>query len=124
MMARRLLDQEEAARMLGVSVDEIKAMGDRKEVFPMRDGANFRYKSDEIERLVQERAAGGSSLEADDSILLSELELGQSSGTTPSTIIGKMGDRTSAADSDIQLGGSHPGRSGMAGASDVELVLI
>lgn len=60
-----------------------------------------------------------SSLGDVDSILVSEETLGESSGGTGSTIIGKSGDGGDAADSDIQLAAED---SGIGAGSDVELV--
>ncbi len=121
-MARKLVDQDEAARILGVTVEEVNALRDRKELFPYRDGDTWKYKPEDLERLKNERDAGGSGWqpgdiplevhEEVDSILLSEKELGESPETTSSTIIGKSGKDRPSADSDIKLG---------TGASDVNL---
>jgi hypothetical protein len=114
----KLVDQDEAAKILGVSVEEINALRDRKELFPFRDGSMWKYKLDDLERLKNDRAAGGSAAwnKADDladiplevnehveSILLSEKELGQSSESTSSTIIGKPGRKRSPDESDLQI---------------------
>jgi len=55
-MAGKFLSLEEAARHLGVSVDEVHHLVDRKRLFPMRDGATIKFKSDDVERLVRELA--------------------------------------------------------------------
>ena len=57
-MAKKLIDQDEAARMLGVSVDELNSMRDRKQVFPKRDAGVWKYEVDQIERLIEERKSG------------------------------------------------------------------
>ena len=49
-MARKLVDQDEAARILGVSVEEINSLRDRKELFPYRDGDAWKYKPEDLER--------------------------------------------------------------------------
>lgn len=59
-MAGKFLTLEEAARRLGVPVEEINRLVDRKELFPMRDGATLKFKVDEIERVAADLAAGGS----------------------------------------------------------------
>lgn len=59
-MAGKFLTVEEAARRLGVPVEEINRLVDRKELFPMRDGATLKFKVDEIERVAADLAAGGS----------------------------------------------------------------
>jgi hypothetical protein len=116
-MAMKLVDQDEAAKILGVSVEEINALRDRKELFPFRDGSMWKYKLDDLERLKANRAEGGSSWNQPDdlaniplevnehveSILLSEKELGQSSDSTSSTIIGKPGRKRSTGESDLQI---------------------
>lgn len=148
-MAIKLVDQDEAAKILGVSVEEVNAMRDRKEVFPIRDGAVWKYKVDDLERLKNDREAGGSSglggptdladipLEVNEhveSILLSEKELGLSSESTSSTIIGIPRAKGSPGDSDLKLAAkleeeppAPPGSdanlaAGLSGISDVKLV--
>jgi len=130
-MARKLVDQDEAARILGTTVEQINALRDRKELFPYRDGDAWKYKPEDLERLKAEHgdAAVESWQSADpasiplelndeaESILLSEKELGESSETTSSTIIGKSGKDRPSSDSDIQLAG------GGAMGSDVKLVV-
>lgn len=148
-MARKLIDQEEAARILGVPVDDLKAMRDRRELSAYRDGNTWKFKIEDVERLANDRAAEGSGpswTQPDDNILLSERELGASGETTSSTIIGKGG--TAAPDpggSDLQLtsdlslgsdvklvpggsssnilGGSSPSKKPTGGLSDLDLSL-
>lgn len=50
-MAGKFVSIEEAARLLGVSIDEVNRLVDRKKLFPMRDGASLKFKVDEIERV-------------------------------------------------------------------------
>ena len=50
-MAGKFLSLEEAAERLGVSVDEVHRLVDRKQLYPMRDGNTLKFKPDEIERL-------------------------------------------------------------------------
>lgn len=50
-MAGKFLSLEEAARQLGVSVDEVNRLVDRKKLFPMRDGATIKFKADEVDRV-------------------------------------------------------------------------
>lgn len=90
-MAGKFLTPEEAARQLGITIDELNRLVDRKELFPIRDGASSKFKADDIERAAQElsagtpSAAGGSGLGLDldldaASLALSEpgLDLGES----------------------------------------------
>ena len=68
-MAGKFMSPEEAARLLGVSVDEVNRLVDRKKLFPMRDGATIKFKTDDVERLVrtlgEESASGIDELELD-----------------------------------------------------------
>lgn len=50
-MAGKFVSIEEAARLLGASVDEVNRLVDRKKLFPMRDGATLKFKADDIDRL-------------------------------------------------------------------------
>lgn len=58
-MAGKFLSIEEAARQLNVSVDEVQRLVDRKKLFPMRDGATLKFKTDEVERVAADLADGG-----------------------------------------------------------------
>lgn len=71
-MAGKFLSLDEAARRLGVSVDEINRLVDRKELFPMRDGASIKFKVDEIERVAADL---GVSAAADEDDLALDLDL-------------------------------------------------
>lgn len=48
-MAGRFLSIEETAQRLGVSVDEVNRLVDRKKLFPMRDGTTLKFKVDDVE---------------------------------------------------------------------------
>ena len=93
-MARKFVDLEEAAKMLGVSSETLNEMRERQKIYGYRDGGNWKFKPEDIEKLIAEREAAeqeGEFAELDedpDSILLSEVELGQSDESTSSTIIG------------------------------------
>lgn len=50
-MAGKFLTPEEAARHLGVTVDEINHLVDRRKLYPIRDGATMKFKFEEIERV-------------------------------------------------------------------------
>jgi excisionase family DNA binding protein len=107
-MARKFIDVDEAAKMLGVSPETLTEMRERRKVHGYRDGASWKFKPEDIERLIADREAAeqeGEFAEVDedpDSILLSEVELGQSDDSTSSTIIGGKASRD-PAESDIQL---------------------
>lgn len=58
-MAGKFLTLDEAARHLGVTVEEVNRLVDRKQLFPMRDGANVKFKIEEIERVAADRGDAG-----------------------------------------------------------------
>ena len=108
-MARKFVDLEEAAQILGVTPDTLSEMRDRREVHGYRDGSSWKFKQEDIERVKADRDAAreeGEFAELDedpDSILLSEVELGASGESTSSTIIGGKSGKANSPDSDIQL---------------------
>lgn len=118
-MAQQLITQEEVAKLLGISPEEVNDLREKREIYGVRDGAKWMFKKDDIERFRDDRDAGGSgsgllALPGDDDdeeiVLLSEQALGESEPSTASTIIGKPGSVKSGMleDSDIELaqGGS------------------
>ncbi|MEI8369621.1 MAG: helix-turn-helix domain-containing protein [Planctomycetia bacterium] len=68
-MAGKFMSPEEAARLLGVSVDEVNRLVDRKKLFPMRDGVTNKFKTDDVERLLrtlgEESGSGSGELDLD-----------------------------------------------------------
>ncbi|MFM7931671.1 MAG: helix-turn-helix domain-containing protein, partial [Pirellula sp.] len=52
---------EEAAKILGVSTDDLVEMRSKGEIFGYRDGASWKFKQEEIDRVLEERGdvAGG-----------------------------------------------------------------
>ena len=100
-MAGNILSLEEAARRLGVTIDEINRLVDRKKLFPMRDGATVKFKLDDIERAASDLASDlgdESSSGADDLALNLDL-------SSPSLVAGPGSPSGSGiADDDIMLG--------------------
>ena len=110
-----LIDQKEAARLLGISEEELTQLISRNEIFGYRDGPGWKFKMTELERVAEERGVrlgsepiepGGSGIDADlmelqdvpadddaESILVSEEELGQSAGASS---ISRSSRRTTA----------------------------
>ncbi len=108
---------EEAAKKLGVSADELVEMLGRGEIFGYRDGASWKFKPTEIDRVASEMM--GDALDEDpagSSILMSESDLGL--GSTHGSTLGSdiLSDDTADADSDVSLV-ADPGSN-----SDVRLV--
>jgi hypothetical protein len=52
----KLIELSEAAAMLGVSPDELNDMRSRNEIFGYRDGASWKFKQEEIDRVKEELA--------------------------------------------------------------------
>jgi excisionase family DNA binding protein len=100
-MAGKFLSLEEAARRLGVTIDEINRLVDRKKLFPMRDGATVKFKLDDIERAASDLASdlGDESSSGTDDLAL-DLDL-----SSPSLVAGPGSPSGSGiADDDIMLG--------------------
>lgn len=122
-MAKKLIELEEAAKMIGISPDALNEMRNRHEISAYRDGASWKFKPEDIERIITDRRdnpdQSGVEYQEDelDSILLSEVELGESAPSTSSTVIGKSYEPPSP-ESDIQLAAP---RAAGADASDVRL---
>lgn len=127
-MAKRFYNTEEAAELLGVTPADVNQMRERRELNGYRDGADWKFKVEDIESKAaqqgsgsagQESAGGGSpdaSPPAEDAggeagqgegdVLLSEVELGQSDAGASGTVIGSPDSQGSGLDSDIKLAGS------------------
>ncbi len=137
-MAQKYYNVAEAAKLLGVSPADINQMVLRRELYGYRDGSDWKFKTEDIDRAAAERGAGGAGDETSDNVLASEIELGQSDPGLSGTVIGadrgpanpdsdihlasdvklageKMGDEKKPAsdlnllESDLNLAGSHAG---------------
>ncbi|HEX7376741.1 MAG TPA: helix-turn-helix domain-containing protein [Pirellulales bacterium] len=118
-MARKLVPLDEAAKTLGISPDELNHMREGRQIYGYRDGASWKFKPEDVERLAQELAERGPTAASDSSsmaldldesdddgediVLLNEDDLGGlASGS--STVIGGPAHMQSPEDSDIKLG--------------------
>jgi excisionase family DNA binding protein len=100
-MAQKYYNVKEAAKLLGVQETEVKQMLERRELHGYRDGADWKFKAEEIEKMASARAAVSPDDEEGD-VLASEVELGRSDAGLSGTVIGgEKGKRS--ADSDIRL---------------------
>ena len=106
-MAQKYYNIDETAKALGVNEDQVKQMVQRQELHGYRDGAQWKFRAEEVERLVQQRAAQHPAAvpdEGDSDVLLSEVELGPSASGTSGTVIGGMEDGGKpSTDSDLKL---------------------
>ena len=91
-MAGRFLSLEEAARQLGVSVDEVNRLVDRKKLFPMRDGATVKFKADDIDRVA--RDLGDDNSQSGDLALDLDLDLPAAGGAAEEISLGDPLDGT------------------------------
>ncbi len=99
-MAQKYYNSADAAKILGVSPAEINQMVLRRELYGYKDGADWKFKPEDIERVAAER--GGGHDDSGDNVLASEIELGQSDPGMSGTVIGADKSR-STAESDIRL---------------------
>jgi len=117
-MAQKYLTLDEAADTLGVSTERLAELREQGKAHGYRDGASWKFKVEEVERLrsellsLAEEEADELDLELPDdalggsgSLLLSEVELGESDASGTSTIIGETGgeDASGGDSSDLQL---------------------
>ncbi|HEX5106644.1 MAG TPA: helix-turn-helix domain-containing protein [Pirellulaceae bacterium] len=146
-MAGKFVELNDAAKMIGVSPEELVEMRSRGEIFGYRDGASWKFKLEEVERVIGERGSrigtGESAIlsanddefeslisglsskilaekaqEESESVLVSEEELGLSA-TGQSTIIGKGKQPVEVAgDSDLKLAEEAPSKPASGTGSD------
>ncbi len=105
-MAAKFVTLDEAAEMLGVSKERLGALREAGKIHGYRDGASWKFKEDEVERLRAqglddqddpedeisldyESGALADLGEAPSDILVSERDSGEAPGATGSTVIGK-----------------------------------
>jgi excisionase family DNA binding protein len=101
-MAQRYYNVKEAAQVIGVTEDAVRQMLDRRELHGYRDGADWKFKTEDIDRMAAEgKAKPAPAIEDTDEVLLSEVELGQSGSGASGTVIGM--ETAPHAESDIHL---------------------
>jgi len=113
-MAGKYLTLEETAQELGVGVDEVRRLVDRKQLFPLKDGATVKFKVDDIARFKADNA-GQDSVSSSGAL---ELDLdaaspgqalssptGQATGTASDIDLGDLALDDSAAGADAPIGG-------------------
>lgn len=90
-MATKFYNVEKAAEALGLSPAEVNALRERQQLHGYRDGADWKFKADEVDQLAQQLAEAASG-QSDEDVLLSEVELGESGPGTSGTVIGPPPD--------------------------------
>jgi len=100
-MAQKYYTTAETATVLGKTTDQIKQMLERRELHGYRDGADWKFKVEDIDKIAKE--APPPAHEDGGDVLLSEAELGKSDHGLSGTVIGLNGGKQAPADSDIRL---------------------
>ncbi len=118
-MSSNFIPLEEAAKRLGVTTEAIIEMRSRGDIFGYRDGTSWKFKPEELERVMNEMDSG--TLDEDpsgSSVLVSEQEIGSTGSKSGSTIGSDLQLTSEVTDenSDVSLV-PDPG-----GGSDVKLV--
>ncbi|HEY2828025.1 MAG TPA: helix-turn-helix domain-containing protein [Pirellulales bacterium] len=123
-MARKLIDQEEAARILGITAEQVSSLRDRKKLFPYRDGDQWKYKQEDIERYRDDMQAEKPEPPAEedapvwdsgDSVIGKDLETVETAGKDSDDIELSVGDEIDS----ILLSEVEMGKSSMEGASTI-----
>jgi hypothetical protein len=105
-MAQKYYNVKETAQIFGITEEAVRQMLEHREIYGYRDGADWKFKTEDIERIAADRKAQAAppAIEDTDEVLLSEVELGQSGPGTSGTVIGM--ETAPHGESDIQLVGS------------------
>jgi hypothetical protein len=103
-MAQKYYNSSETAKILGKTTDEVKQMLERRELHGYRDGADWKFKVEDIDRLAKDSPSTKSGSDEDvGDVLLSEVALGQSDPGLSGTVIGLNAGARLAVDSDVRL---------------------
>ena len=102
-MAQKYYNSAETAKILGKSVDDVKKMLERRELHGYRDGADWKFKVEDIDRMAKSSPPKPATEEEGGDVLLSEVALGQSDPGLSGTVIGMSGVSPIVTDSDIRL---------------------
>jgi hypothetical protein len=119
MAEKKFYNLKEAAEILGLTPAEVNMMRERNELHAYRDGADWKFKVEQIQEKLAERIRQKGAESADEDagdVLVSEHEVGPTGPSASGTVIGTT--EGSAADSDIQLAGEEDD---FELASDVDL---
>jgi hypothetical protein len=102
-MAQKYYNSAETAKILGKSVEEVKKMLERRELHGYRDGADWKFKVEDIDRLAAPSSQKPAAEQEGGDVLLSEVALGHSDPGLSGTVIGMSGASPIVTDSDIRL---------------------
>jgi excisionase family DNA binding protein len=107
-MAQKYYNVKEAAQFLGTTEEQVRTMQEQRELYGYRDGADWKFKAEDVEKLAASRPAAASApppADSSEEVLLSEVELGQSSIGASGTVIGAESPGKKPIDSDLALAG-------------------
>ena len=111
-MAQKYLNTSQAAERLGLSEGDIARMRENRELYGYRDGADWKFKVEDIEKMAEKASKSSVAEEDDGDVLLSEVELGQSDAGASGTVIG-MGKQDAVSDgSDLHKSGKDSAEAG------------
>jgi hypothetical protein len=106
-MAQKYYNTVETAKILGKTPDEVKQMLDRRGLHGYRDGADWKFKVEDIDGLAKDNLAKAAppapEEEGGGDVLLSEVELGQADPGLSGTVIGLSSGAKGAANNDIRM---------------------
>ena len=120
-MAQAYYNVEKAAEVLGVSGEEVKKMRERQELYGYRDGATWKFKAEDVDRLAAQRAGNLDDSGDQGDVLLSDQELGSSAGASGSVIGSGIEARRGRGDTGIGRGSKSGGKD--EATDDYDLVL-
>lgn len=104
-MTQKFYKTTEAATILGLSPAEVNQLRESHQLHGYRDGADWKFKAEEVTQLAEKLQSEGPDDEATE-VLLSEAELGESETGASGTVIGASAGAGRPGESDIQLGDS------------------
>ncbi len=120
-MALKFYNVEKAAEILGVTPAEVNHLREENRLRGFRDGATWKFKTEEVERLAAELQGTGADIaaepaaEEDGEVLLSEVDVSGSDAGSSGTVI-RDATQAEPADSDIRLSEHDAGQ-----GSDIQL---
>jgi excisionase family DNA binding protein len=102
-MAQGYYTLEEAAKVAGISTEELNRLAQKREIRAFSDGGKWKFRHEDIEAFARERAGSGEA-ESDEQVLLDESALAVSGGAADGSDIGLGSDPGKApSDSDVKL---------------------
>jgi len=126
-MAQKFYSLDEVAELLGISKAEVNQMRERQQLHGYRDGADWKFKAEDVDKLSQQPQVGTSAEppedleEVDKDVVLSEVELGQSDPGASGTVISPADAKGQSEESDIRLAGSDLKLGGSGVDSDLKV---